>query len=301
MSASFLCKVTWLFEDSQGAKQTGFTRFMLEQLRTPINISVDGHLRSVGVPSDEEMRRCFQRMVSWLQLVRLTVKAELPSFESLQAFRIFDLDVDPSANDLRRLANMLDMDAEDFRAEFHDLRPSAEWHYRNGCSSSQAAWLAAVQKTRKTSKLMVAALARGLGLASQHLRNRAELFEGSGVYLLLPCLMCQSPGLMTRCSSSASASNHVESRGLCQSIRSSSSPPGSCGARSLVRHESVARWRRTKKGLRKRATDGNSEAAFLKKRRLEVCRGCAGGGSHSRVHTGATGGGPRRLGAVPRK
>ncbi|CAE7278036.1 unnamed protein product [Symbiodinium microadriaticum] len=267
--SKFLCKVTWLFEDSQGAKQTGFTRFMLDQLRTPINISVDGHLRSVGVPSDQEMTRCFQRMVSWLQLVRLTVKAELPSFESLQLFRIFDLEVNPSAHDLRRFANMLDLDAEAFRAEFHDLRPSADWHYRNGCSSSQAAWLLAVQKTKGTSTLMVAALARDLAWQA----NTCGI-ERNFSKALVSTSRCRADVSEPR------LDDEVQLISLCQQSRGK--------ARALPKHQKLIesarllwsqefgapRERRPlaphEKGLRKRLTDGNSEAAFLKKRRLEV-------------------------------
>ena len=143
----FLCKCTWLFEQ-RGALKTGFTAYMLNLLKTPVNICIEGQVRSIGQPSDEAIDSCFVRMTNWLQLVRMTVKAEMPSFESLQLFRVFDLDADAGERDLKRLANMLQLDPARLQAEFEDLRPSAQWHFRNGSPSVQASWVTAFQKAK---------------------------------------------------------------------------------------------------------------------------------------------------------
>ena len=107
--------------------QTGYTALMLKTLEKPCNIFVDGGVRSVKTPSSAVVDTCFERMQNWLELVRMTVRAEMPHFESLQLFRIFSLDATPNMEDAKRLANLLDLDAECFCQRFLDMRPSAEY------------------------------------------------------------------------------------------------------------------------------------------------------------------------------
>lgn len=144
--------------------QTGYTALMLKTLEKPCNIFVDGGVRSVKTPSSAVVDTCFERMQNWLELVRMTVRAEMPHFESLQLFRIFSLDATPNMEDAKRLANLLDLDAECFCQRFLDMRPSAEWHYLEGGSKpSEDAWRSAHLKNRSKAfpnKTLEAALIR---------------------------------------------------------------------------------------------------------------------------------------------
>lgn len=146
----FLQKCSWLFGPQRGAMQTGYTSLMMKTLEKPCNILIDGTVTSVRAPSNEVIDRCFQRMQNWLELVRMTVRAEMPHFESVQLFRVFSLDMSPNMKDLECLANMIELDPDGLRTEFLDLRPSAEWHFANGSKSSEDAWRASHLKNRTT-------------------------------------------------------------------------------------------------------------------------------------------------------
>lgn len=142
----FLQKCTWLF-DQRGALQTGFTAFMMKLLSRPLHYFLDGEARSLKQPSPQVINACFTRMQNWLQLARMTVKAEMPHFESLQLFRVFFLESEPARLDVERLAKMLELCPAAFQAEFLDLRPSAEWFFANGSKTARDAWTLAVEKT----------------------------------------------------------------------------------------------------------------------------------------------------------
>ena len=160
----FLQKCTWLFGAQRGAMQTGYTALMMKTLEKPCNIFVDGGVRSIKTPSSDVVDRCFQRMQNWPELVRMTVRAEMPHFESLQLFRIFSLDATPNMKDVKCLANLLELDADCFCQEFLGMRPSAEWHFLEGGSkSSEDAWRTAHLKNKTQAspkKTLEAALIR---------------------------------------------------------------------------------------------------------------------------------------------
>ena len=151
----FLKRVTWLFEQ-QGCLTTGYTAHMIETLRVRRLIFIDGKPKAFG--GEGALRRqcvqaCLQRMLNWLQLCRHTVRAELPEFESLQAFTCFLLSGNATPQtyaSLQKVAGMLKLDARGLRAQF-DIRPLAQHHLTMGLPQPLA-WQAAVQCATRSSK-----------------------------------------------------------------------------------------------------------------------------------------------------
>ena len=77
--------------------ETGFTKLMLQTLRSKVAFFLDGSAKSVGGPGSVTpaiMERCRQRFVTWITLVRETIQAEFPNFEFAHALDAFNLDGD---------------------------------------------------------------------------------------------------------------------------------------------------------------------------------------------------------------
>eukprot|EP00971_Amphidinium_carterae_P248341 4930247-Amphidinium_carterae.1 len=94
-------------------------------------------------------------MSNLLQLLRHSLQAEFPEFETLQLFSIFRLSKDfqdPAAsrrhvqdvdNKITRMASMLHLPEAQLSAEFHDILPAALNKFAAG-NSTQESWVQAV-------------------------------------------------------------------------------------------------------------------------------------------------------------
>ena len=138
----FLQRCTYLF-DQRGASRAGYGAFMLSQLRVKRTIIIDGVARAVAYPTAEQQDRCYQRMQNWLQLARWAIRADFPSFETLQLFRFLNLDAQPKPADMEALASVLWLDPSKLQMQCEQLRPVALWHRENGSASDTAAWVSA--------------------------------------------------------------------------------------------------------------------------------------------------------------
>ena len=142
----FLQKLTWLIE-RRGALETGCTQMMCHTLRAPKTIHLPQQvvrtLGGPGHPQRQALDRVFQRMSNWLQLCRLSIKADFPEFETMQLCTAFCLDTEPDLSKLRNFANLLQLPGGQLVQEFEDLRPAAVWHFRNGAQDSEHAWVLA--------------------------------------------------------------------------------------------------------------------------------------------------------------
>ena len=91
-------------------------------------------------------------MQNLLQLARHTIRAELPDFEVLQAFRAFNLcdrspsEINPS---LRTIATLLEIPFQDLQREVDDFWPRAVAYAAEG-QPTHVAWKSAIDSVRKS-------------------------------------------------------------------------------------------------------------------------------------------------------
>ena len=224
------------------------------------------------------LNRCMGRMRNWLQLARLTVKAEFPAFESLQLFRVFSLESDPAPEDFKRLANMLHLPHGQLLNEFQDMRPSALWYYRNGSPSSQQAWVAACKAAQQSHAQLHSALCRYLAWQA----NTTSI-ERAFSKALQSCSSCRGDVSEHR------LDDEVQLLSLASGV-------GRGRAMALPKHSDLiesARELWTEQfgpprnrerlpqhllGQKRRASNDSSEASFLKKRRRDVEAGAGAAG-----------------------
>ncbi|CAE7194252.1 unnamed protein product [Symbiodinium necroappetens] len=273
--SKFLCKCTWLFE-RRGVLGTGFTAYILELLRrSPCNFNLGGKVCSIQSPSQHDIESCLQRMTNWLQLVRLTIQAEFPHFEALQLFRLFDLQSTPMPSDMERMSHLLKLNHAQFKREFEDLRPSAEWHWRHGHPDCQLAWHAAAKKTPPGESLN-AALIRYLSWQA----NTSPLERGFAKSVQ-SCSKNRADVSETR------VDDQMQLLSLCRTT-------GRGRARALPKHENLIESARVLwtshfglprnrqrvpehlRGRKRSASSDSTETSFLKRRRSEVEQGAAG-------------------------
>jgi hypothetical protein len=270
---SFLKRCTWLIEE-RGIFTTGYTKYMLETLSTRRTIYLRGKPRFLGgsnALTPELLTKVLVPFVSWLQLCRHTIRAEMPEFETMQAFKCFSfLDCTATAQTAAKLgvlANILNLDGVRLRAEFDDLRPIARCCGADGKSTEQA-WQEALHLVRKSAK------SRALH-PSDEVRKaliRFVAWDGNttGIERFFAIALCSTATergfvseerlddealLLKEDTPVVDLALCSEARGVWQRIYA-----------SLPRDRHAAR---VDKGV-KRGPTTNSEAAFIKKRRLEV-------------------------------
>ena len=72
---------------------SGYTKYMVENLASPMVINVDGEVRVLGGPgsvTEEIKARVCGRLQNWLVLAKATIQAEFPDFQFAQALRVMD-------------------------------------------------------------------------------------------------------------------------------------------------------------------------------------------------------------------
>ena len=150
-------RVTVLFEKGR-CVQCGHTAYMLTVLQKERLLFIDRKPKRVGgVAVAPIVTRCLKRFETWVRLAREVLRAEFPQFETVQAFSALRLSLaaQPLAAleaerltqtaKLAKIAQMLNLDADELTIQFFDNLPSALWAFeRGGVGDSLAAWREAV-------------------------------------------------------------------------------------------------------------------------------------------------------------
>ena len=99
----FVTRIEYLFNEN-GCFESGYTKFILQLLKKPRVIFIDGEAKTVGGrgrPSNEIKQRCVSRMKNWVFLAKLTVEAEFPDVDKMLTFYVFVLPVDRKKEDAK--------------------------------------------------------------------------------------------------------------------------------------------------------------------------------------------------------
>ena len=154
----FLERVTVLFEKGR-CVQCGHTEYMLTLLTKERLLFIDRKPKRVGgVAVAPIVTRCLKRFETWVRLAREVLRAEFPQFETVQALsalRLRSLAAEPLAAleaerltqtaKLAKIAQMLNLGADELTIQLFDNLPSALWAFeRGGVGDSLAAWREAV-------------------------------------------------------------------------------------------------------------------------------------------------------------
>ena len=114
-----------------------------------------------GVPS-VVLDRCIGRMQAFLVLARAALAAEFPSFESAQAYQVFDLVVPPTQSvadrHLERLSHeVLHLDAVELKAQWQDFLPRAQnVRPTSSRSNNNDAWRTVLELVEQDKRLQAA-------------------------------------------------------------------------------------------------------------------------------------------------
>jgi hypothetical protein len=142
----YLNTIRGLFCEKRCLTIFGFTRTMLETLKTPIVFQVGMKTRSLGSAlgvSEAAQDTCLKRMVAFAHLADAAIRAEFPSFELAQAFEVFDLwstPQNPEEHFCRELPR------HGLQAEL-SRTPSAMGRYLSPCTgSTQVKWRQCIQR-----------------------------------------------------------------------------------------------------------------------------------------------------------
>ena len=157
----FIERISCLFLRGQ-CVCSGFTEYMLKWLQTPVQLKLRKKLLVLGGEETPAIvvARCMLRMQHWVMLATETLKAEFPSWESFQAFSLFDL---KGAGDIRA-CEMVDersalcakvgkVERQSFLAQLADLRPTAMRIFQEKGCSTREAWRDAVQSSQRNKSM----------------------------------------------------------------------------------------------------------------------------------------------------
>lgn len=129
MLSSWRSRVTFLFCQDGVLTTESFTNFMLQFLKKPHTVVVDGRPKTFGSPAgvaEAVIKRCLSRMRCWHKVALSVLSAEFPSFEVWQAFNIFRLkpvsvatDV-PAAEHFERISKAFGIDKTQLKVQYVD-------------------------------------------------------------------------------------------------------------------------------------------------------------------------------------
>ena len=84
--ADFMGRVAQLFgEGSKCLEATGYTKIIIEFLKKPVVVILQGRAYSLDTPSQEDINFCLGHTRAWLELALAEVRAEYCLSVSLQA------------------------------------------------------------------------------------------------------------------------------------------------------------------------------------------------------------------------
>ncbi|CAJ1402004.1 unnamed protein product [Effrenium voratum] len=163
----FLQKISCLFNEFEPVcLETGYTKLMLLLLekRQFIIPTLDGKsVRTIGGPGSitvEMLSSCLRRMRTWAVLANEVIKHELPDWDLVSSFAIFDckradgLTTASSTRDthIRRLAAFFNLDESLLRSQYFDLSPIAKVRCKNLDCSSQVAWQSVIAEVMSSQR-----------------------------------------------------------------------------------------------------------------------------------------------------
>ena len=148
----YLNTIRGLFCEKRCLTIFGFTRTMLETLKTPIVFQVGRKTRSLGSAlgvSEAVQDTCLKRMVAFAHLADAAIRAEFPSFELSQAFEVFDLRSTPQNPEehLQRIATACKLNFQELHRQWEDIFPRAQVQLKSsGATASKDAWKLALEQ-----------------------------------------------------------------------------------------------------------------------------------------------------------
>jgi len=154
----YLNTIRGLFCEKRCLTIFGFTRTMLETLKTPIVFQVGRKTRSLGSAlgvSEAVQDTCLKRMVAFAHLADAAIRAEFPSFELAQAFEVFDLRSTPQNPEehLQRIATACKLNFQELHRQWEDIFPRAQVQLKSsGATASKDAWKLALEQIIDTSR-----------------------------------------------------------------------------------------------------------------------------------------------------
>jgi hypothetical protein len=191
--SAYLARISALFVDGL-CWTTGYSAFMLRTLKENLVVQVDGSAKNLGSPGGvprELLSRIEGRMTAWVKISHKIMEAEFPSFEAVQAFKVFHLAPfkkdrkslgrlhvsDGHLESLARLGQLLDVDVEKLRDDYTRFLPLALAEVSNRDVSNFEAWQSALTKPRRNRDKDNA----GAALRQVMIRYGAWGFSTSGV------------------------------------------------------------------------------------------------------------------------
>ena len=157
--SDFLRNIHWLFCDRGCAHVGSYTEHMIKVLKSQVVVYIDKLPKTFGGKReiDDALPRCYNRMENWVRLATMTVRAEFPGFEFMQAFTVFRLQRRGERQDtyeehlgsrwsdgVQRLAQFLDLDASQLESEILDYKPKAQHVFQTENVTTACAWQRAV-------------------------------------------------------------------------------------------------------------------------------------------------------------
>lgn len=283
--AEFLDRARFLWQEGGCFTTEGYTKHCLELLAggLPIIVVTGARRASTKVlrkPGWASLEQCQMRMRCWLRLAEETLQAEFPHCHLLRVFSVFDVQDAMEGHDgdawvqthgmgLRKLAAALNVDGDMLCAELSDHRPIATAIARETGCDNRRAWQIAVQRTQ-------------MNRASREVHPATALIATLQRYLAWTCSSSgveQNFSVAERlrlgrgpASEATEASqvkvavdkpSHGESTQACGRAREmfASLFGATRGGRSGSRID---------KGVRRKKQRSNTEAAWLRRRRLSV-------------------------------
>ena len=134
---AFAVRVVELYASGKIFEITSYTSHMVAMLTTnPITFPVGGQLKTLGGNMDQAVReRCVQKMKPWVKLCLNVLRAEYPSFELVQSFKVFSLSgsVPESLDacpDVEKLAKLVGVDKVELASQLQSVQQVARVLYK---------------------------------------------------------------------------------------------------------------------------------------------------------------------------
>jgi len=151
--AIYLEEIRALFIHEEVLRRFGYTSTMLQTLQQPLVFQAGSLTKCLGSESGvskEIQERCLSRMKIWVRLATEALKAEFPSFELGQAYRVFNLHTGSleATSDLARIAQVCKLDAQVLQHQWSDLYPRARANMPSDltANANRQAWQRTLQQ-----------------------------------------------------------------------------------------------------------------------------------------------------------
>lgn len=157
--AEFLDRARFLWQEGGCLTSEGYTKHCLDLLCEGLPVFNRSTVQVLHKPSETTMDRCLMRMRCWLRLAEETLQAEFPHCHLLRAFSVFDVQDAPAdrghwaqthRGGLLKLAAAFNIDGPQLCAELADHQPIAAAIAREAGCGNRRAWQRALDRTQRT-------------------------------------------------------------------------------------------------------------------------------------------------------